>query len=208
MLTVNIKKGKINMSAQEKSSGQPQDSASQEQNQDVVKYETYQKVLGEKKKRDEEVRTLREQVEQFNAQKKQLEEAALKEKEDFKRLFETRDQDLKQTKDELDSLRQSINDSKKMRGFLSALKSPLEESYWGLVDLDKIPLDPTNGKPDEATVVKYAEEFQKSHWRLFDNMTNKMPNSGPNNDATIGLSYEEWKRLPPSEQRKRLKEVK
>lgn len=195
------------MSESIQASGQPQDPADQELDpkKNTVAYETHQKLLGEKKKRDEELRQAREALSKFESEKKALEEQSLKEKEDYKRLFEARDNEAKQEREKRLAIESQINDSKKMRSFLQAA-GPVEEEFWDLIDLDKIALDPTTGKPDDNIVKGYADEFKKKYWKIFDTSTGRMPNDGPARGQS-GLSYEQWLKLPLGEQKKRIKDV-
>jgi hypothetical protein len=196
------------MSDQSQTSGQPLNPVDSEQKQDVVKYDTYQKVLNEKKKRDEELRKANEQISAFEQERKNIQEQSLREKEDFKKLFESRDGELKQTQTQLSQLQESINNSKKMSSFLGLLGESLEQPYWNLVDLDKIAIDPTTGKPDEQVSKQYAEEFRKTHWKLFDVAGGaRMPNHVAGPVKSQGLTKEQWLKLPYNEQKKRMNDI-
>ena len=175
-------------------------------NKDHVAYSTYSKLLGEKKRRDQEVADLRAKVENFETREKQQEEVVLKEKEQFKELFQLKEKELKQREDELQRLRGNIADSKKMRSFLNAVGN-LEEEYWNLVDLDKIPLTP-EGTPDDTALKAYAENFKERYWKVFtDPNQPKVPYNAPQGGKST-LTYEEWKRLPTAKEKAaRLSEV-
>lgn len=198
------------MSDQEQASGQTQSPADSEKNQDSenpVPYSTYKKAVTEKRNRDAELKEAREQLAKFEQEKKELEEKSLREKEDYKKLFEARETELKSEREKRLEIEAHITNSKKLRGFLSTLGSPLEEQYMDLIDLNKIALD-QEGKPDEVVVKQYADEFKKKYWRVFDTTTQKIPNDSGNGSQRIGLTYEQWLKLPRAEQTKRMNEVK
>jgi len=172
----------------------------------TVKFETHKKLLDEKKKRDEDLRIANEKLARFEQEKKQLEERQLQEKEDFKKLYESRDNELKSEREKRIAVETQINDSKKLNAILKNLETPLEQKYWGLIDLDKIPLDPTTGKPDEMVTKQYAEEFKATYWEALNPATGRIPN-GAGNGGKVGLSYEQWQKLPYAEKKKRQNEV-
>lgn len=181
-------------------SGQPANQETINDKKDMVAYESYQKLLYEKNKlRDEHQKLLNE--------KKVIDEKNLKEKEDYKALFETRDSELKRIKEEHDSLKESLDNSKKISALNSHLKISLEPKYFSLIDFEKITIDPTTNRPDPDSVKKYADDFRKEHTIFFTVPSQKMPHDGTPQNNGQGLAYEEWLKLSPKDQRKRSKEV-
>ena len=173
---------------------------------DSVKYDTYKRVLNEKKARDAELREAKAVIEKYEAEKRSFEESTLREKEDWRKLFEQRESELKTTKLELDSIKTRVVDSKKLNSFLNAIEKPIEQKYWSLVELDRIVVDPNSGEIDSSTLKKYAEEFKKEYWKVIDSSTPKMPNENHNNKPN-GITYDYWLTLKPNEQKKRLKDI-
>lgn len=195
------------MSDQNKASGQTPNPADDEQeNQEkknVVSYETHRQLLGEKKKRDEELRQAREALARYEAEKRELEEKALREKEDYKKLFESREKELQDEKMKRAEIEAQIIEAQKRKALNLAIGTAIPEKFWGLVDLDKIAIDPTTGRPDELTTKAYADEFTKVYGEVIaPSRLPRMPNDGPNREKT-GLSYEQWKKLPYAEKKKR-----
>lgn len=171
-----------------------------------VSYESHQKLLNEKKKRDEDLRLAREELKKFQDERKIMEETALREKEDYKKLFESREAELKAEREARQGIENQILDSKKMRSFLQNVGTPIPEKFWGLIDLDRIAVDPATGTIDDVIVKNYADEFKKNYFEITMNRGPKIPDNGPINDKN-SLTYEQWLKLPPSEQRKRIKDV-
>lgn len=190
------------------SGGQTQEPAVQDK-QEIEKdvpYSTYKKAVNEKRNRDAELKSALEQIEKYKSERRALEEQTLKEKEDYKKLFEARDLELKAEIEKKNQLETYINSTKKLNSFLKTLNTPIKEQYLGLIDLDRIALD-ESGKPDELTTKQLADEFKKTYPELFFQGGSKIPNESANGSHKAGLSYEQWLKLPPSEQKKRMKEV-
>jgi len=192
-------------------SGTPQNASgnpeSITENKDSVAYETYRKVLGEKKKRDEELAAAKQRLEELERLQKEQEETKLKEKEDFKTLLQLREQELNESKQKLQTLETDINDGKKLNAFLKAINGTVDNHYLSLVDLDKIVIDPNTNMPDENSVMAFAKEFEQTYSKIIDRPSGQKL---PNNAASFGngsLTVEEWTKLPLKEKKARLSEV-
>lgn len=198
------------------SSGSNQDaSGDQDKNQttndsgskDSVKYETYQKVLAEKKKRDQDLADAHKRLSALEEEKKQREEASLKEKEDFKKLAELREQELKAEREKRQGLEKNVQEGKKLRAFLDSVQGKVEKQYWALIDLDAIVVNPDTGMPDEESVKKAAKDFEASYPAVIQR---KNAGTLPGDAAKGGsakLTYEEWLKLPVDQKKARLSEV-
>jgi hypothetical protein len=177
-----------------------QNPASGAPNPQSVSYESYSKLLDEKKKRDEELRALRQRD-------KEREEADLRQKEDWKKLLEQREIELKDERDKRNVLESRVQTSIKLRAFLGAVPGNVEEQYWPLIDTDQIVLHPETGMPDPATVAKVVKEFEQRYPLVIQ----KNPNGSLPGDAPRGaqgqLSYEAWLKLPLKDKKARLKEM-
>lgn len=195
------------MSEDQLSSGQPQEPVAQEpQEEKDVPYSTYKKAVSEKRNRDAELKQVREELARYQQEKKALEDQALKEKDDYKKLFEARELELKAEREKKSELESYINSTKKLNSFMKYLGAPIKEQYLGLVDLDRIALD-ESGRPDELTTKQLVDDFKKTYPELFLSSAGRIPNDSANGSHKAGLSYEQWLKLPPSEQKKRMKEV-
>lgn len=167
---------------------------------DTVAYETHQKLLAEKKKRDAELADAQAKLKAF-------EEQQLKEKEDYKALLALRDKEVIEVKGKLSNLEETLNNSVKLDSVLKKLSGNVGQQYYGLFDLSKIPIDPTTNMPDQLAVEKYAKEFEQTYGQIIQRKTSdQMPN-----DAAKGtnakITYDEWLKLPLKDQKARLKDV-
>jgi hypothetical protein len=166
-----------------------------------VSYETYSRVLDEKK-------ALKKKVDEFEKGKRDAEEAKLAEQGNFKKLLEQREDELKSLKTENDGLKSTITGSRKMNAFLNAVTGEIPKQYLGLIDLEQIALDPQTGKPDEASVKKAARDFEKSYPDVVKRKDpNRLPDDAPKGGAGQLLSYDAWLKLPDSEKASRMKDV-
>ena len=137
--------------------------SSVESKQDVVAYDTHRKLLSEKKKVQEEFKSVKEQLAALQAEKQEREEQELKAKEDWKQLVDIKDQELNNIKSELQSQRERELGARKLDAVLRSVGGDIDRKYWGLVELDKIAVNPDSGQIDEMSVTKYVEEFRSTY---------------------------------------------
>ena len=160
--------------------GEGQQGTAPSTQKDVVQYQTYQKVLGEKKKMQEQLGSVQKQLDELLAAQKQAEEQKLAENQEFKKLLDLRTQELEKTSNELNSMRAQHANAQKLDAFLGALGGRVDRKYWGLIDLDQVVLDPESGQVDEMSVTKLVESFRAEHGRLIDTPNSKkLPNEFP-----------------------------
>jgi hypothetical protein len=163
-------------------------------------YETYQKVLDEAKKAKEALR-------EYQRKEKEAEDAKLKQQGEYQKILEQREAELKQEREEKQTLKDSIQNGKKLNAILGKLTGELPSQYWSLVDLEKIAVNPETGAPDEASVLNAAKEFEKQFPHVVvRKTTSKLPNDDARG-ASGKLTYKDWLALPLKEQRERMKDV-
>ena len=168
--------------------------------EDTVSYESYHKLLGEKKKRDAELA-------EYRKKEKDAEELKLKQSEEWKKLLELREQELQKERDEKTALKTTLEAGSKLQAFLKCIDGQVDQQYWGLVDLDNIVLNPETGLPDETSVKNAALDFQNKFALVIKKQNGiSMPNQSPKGDS-VNLSYDEWLKLPVKEKREKLKFV-
>lgn len=143
----------------------------QSQQNDKVAYETYKRVLSEAKK-------LKEQVKQFEEQQSKSQEAALKEQQQWKALYEQREKEAKSLKEELAREKEAANNGIKLSVFERVLGGKIKhEDYYTHVPWNQMVINPENGKVDEESVKLAVSEFTKKHSHLVEYSTGKMPNA-------------------------------
>jgi len=156
-------------------SGDTQDQA----NKDFVKYETYQRIVSEKKKRDEQLGEMSKRVQELESQQKQREEQELRAKEDYKKLLDLREKELSETKSKLNEFSVMQKLEKKAQAFVNAVGGLKKQEYMNLVDFDQIILT-EEGTIDQMSLEKYKDEWvQKFPETLVDKKTPSVPVTSP-----------------------------
>lgn len=155
--------------------GDTQDQA----NKDFVKYETYQRIVSEKKKRDEQLGEMSKRVQELEGQQKQRHEQELREKEDYKKLLDLRDKELLDTRSKLNEFSVMQKLEKKAQAFVNAVGGLKKQEYMNLVDFDQIILT-DEGTIDQMSLEKYKDEWvQKFPETLVDKKTPNVPVTSP-----------------------------
>lgn len=153
---------------------------------DVVKYETYSKVLSEAKK-------LKEKVKEYESVLQQSHEQKLKEQNEWKQLAEQYKNKLDETSRVLQEQEQSIINGLKYQEFEKHLGGRLKnKDYATFVDFEKIVLNPETKQVDPDSVKAVAAEFVKQHPSLveFPNQ-GKLPNKAAGGYVTTSKSVNE-----------------
>ncbi len=150
----------------------------------------------------------RKRIEQLEAEKRESEERALKEKEDYKTLYEKTKAENEQLTGKLGSAEQQRLDAKKASELKSELaklgvKPQYAEKAVKLANLDSVKIDKDSGVIYGAEVV--AKSLSEDWPDLFGSgSSEKVTQNAPATPTPTGaLSLEEWQKLPYDERRKR-----
>jgi hypothetical protein len=141
---------------------------------DLVKWETYNRVLSEAKK-------LKNKVKEYELVLEQTKEQKLKDQNEWKALAEQYKSKLDETTSTLQHQEQSIINGLKYQEFEKHLGGRLKKrDYASFVDFEKIVLNPETKSVDPDSAKLVASEFLKQYSELVD-----LPSSGrlPNNAA-------------------------
>lgn len=184
---------------------QPEVGGNQE---DQVSYDTHRRLLGEKKRVQEERDQLRKRLDDIEAQRREQEAKELEKQGEFKKLLELREKELSDHKAMLAKIEEDRKLAKKVVALRSAIGMPVKDEYLlAFAETEKI-LTTEDGSIDPLSVSKVAEEFKKAHPSLLgSNKPNNpgLPQNAPNGSGSI--SYESWLTLPYKEKAARLKDV-
>jgi hypothetical protein len=155
------------MSESQVASGSNSEGSAEGMEQDVpskdsVAYDTYRKVLAEKKKRDLEVKDLADRLSQYETTFKQREEEELRRKGELEKILTMRDQELNQTKSKLSELIEMQTNTVKLTTFLDSLGAKVPKKYWDMLPLNQIQLD-ESGEVDKGSVQKAIEYFKREY---------------------------------------------
>lgn len=179
------------------------DGESSSTSKDTVAYDTYRKVLAEKKKRDEDFRAAQEELSALKRAEKERTEAELKAKEDFKKLVELREKELNEVKSKYDGLNSSIQESVKFSAFLENLPGQLDKKFWKMVDTSEVIIDPESGEPDPTSIKKATEKFVAQYGELVQTPGKaKLPNQAAT--TATAINDEVWKSMSPKDKKENL----
>lgn len=153
-------------------------------NQDTVKYETYKKVLSEKKRRDEQVKALEDQLAEIKAADDAKKEGELADQNKWKEIADLRTEELGKLKGELNTLTTQQQQALKLDAFLGSLDAKLPKAYWRLVDLNSVKINPDTNEVDDMSVSSAVELFRKSYPEvLLAKATATLPTNAPSGTA-------------------------
>lgn len=187
----------------------PQSGSATTEKKDHVSYDTFQRLLSQRKSDQEELARIKAEHQSLLASKKSEEEAKLSQSGEYKKLLEIREQRIKEIEDEKQEWVKKYQDSeermhsiKKYAAFNSKLPAPLAHAdYYSLVDFNQIAIDPETGAVDESSVEKLVSNFVKVHGtRCLRTGNTKMPNEASTGSAKI--DYQDWLKMPWKEQKK------
>jgi len=127
----------------------------------AVSYESHKRLLSEKKRRDEEVRAQAKRIQELEAADKARIENEARQKEDWKKMLDMREQELADTQERYQALESQVHLVVKKAAFKKALGGTFKDNYERLIDYSSIPIDPTTNSVDELALNKYVEQFKK-----------------------------------------------
>lgn len=175
---------------------------------DSVAFETYDRLLGEKKKMQDALKAEREKNKQYEDNLKSQSEKELAEKEEWKKLLAIREKELEEANSKLTTHEKQTINARKIDSVLKTMDGEVSDKYWIHFDLDSIAIDPETNKVDEMTVAAEVERFRKEHPMLVRSRSRQksgLPNEAPGKSSR--LTHDQWRKLPAKEMRERLKDV-
>lgn len=151
--------------------------AAPQEAKDVVDYASHRKLLDEKKKEQQ-------RASELEARLKAIEDEKLKEQAKYKELFDARDSELNQLKEQIKLADKEKLSNAKMEAFISAVGGLKDPSYKKMVDLDKIDLE------DAKSLEAYALQFKSSFPDLLavKQAPQQLPNKGAEGVKDVNLS--------------------
>lgn len=193
------------MTDQNVSSGEAnQEPVANEGKNDVVAYESYQKVLNEKKNVQAKMSEIEKQYNEMLAAQKAQEEAKLNEQGEYQKLVELKDQKIKELESKMNEafqeksmVKKDLEDTWKLQAFYQKLNGNVKRNeYLSFVDLDSIVIDPETRQVDETSVENVVSKFMENHGDL---VQVRKPASLPS-DAPKGRAPKSFNDMSKSEQ--------
>lgn len=172
-----------------------------------VAYESFQKVLNEKKSVAERLKATESKLAEYEKRTQEAEENKLRKKGEFEKLLTEKESQLKREREEREALERAMTDGLKMQEVLNAIGGKLKHnSYMTHVDIDQVLFDPETRKVDPESVKKVADDFLKTHSHLVSFPTEKLPQTAA--QGADPIDYEQWLKLPAKEMIKKMPLVK
>lgn len=131
-----------------------QSSSSQVDNNqnDSVKYDTYRKVLGEKKKYQSELEAMRKELDEIREREAAEQERELKEQNKWQEIAERKEQEAKELAAKIQTFQEREVDSRKLEAVLKGVGEEIPSKFWGLIKLDSVGYDAEAGEFDESSL--------------------------------------------------------
>ena len=168
-----------------------------DQEKQTVAYESYQKVLGEKKAFQAKFNELQEQFNSVMDTQKQAEANRLSEEGDYKKLLELREKEIQDFKAKVDTLSQERDgaikenrDTWKLQAFYQELPGKIKKTeYLNFIDLDSIVFDPETREIDPASLKSTVSSFMENYSDLVDTKQFKsLPSDAPREPKAKSLN--------------------
>lgn len=161
------------------SGGTPDVAGGDEKKKDTVAYDTYRKVLSEKKREQERAREMEEELQQFRKQKADADEADQIKRGEYEKVIAGLKQDKESLQGKLADRDKFIIDGAKEAAFESRLPGRLAQpEFRKFIPKDDILIDPTTGQIDETSLDNSVTSFMDKYSRLLDlpNNDKRLPN--------------------------------
>lgn len=168
---------------------------------DKVAYESYKKLLTEKK-------TIQLKLDKLQKETDERVKTELESQQKYKELYEAGKSESEDLKKKLQAHDERWQDALKLNAFNSALGDTrkIESKFYGFIDTTKILIDPETNKADPVSVQKEVDRVTKEYPEIIKStVKGDLPNQSPTGGK--GLTYAEWKNLPVKEMKARRKEV-
>lgn len=173
-------------------------------NEKRVSYETYQKVLGEKK-------AAAARLKEFEEKQRLADEERLRKDGDWKGLIDAREAEitnlrksLEETSSRFEKLNSRVTNGEKLSSVLSQLGADVPSKYFGLIDIDDVSINPETGEIDALTAKKVAERFKQEYPEVLKKSVHSgMMGAGHGNGVSGGntIKHSDWVKLPYDKQK-------
>lgn len=155
---------------------------------DVVKYETHQKLLGQHKKTREQLGSLEAELSKYRQAEAEREQAKLADEGNFKEALKLKDEKLSEYQQKLNAAAEREANTWKLQSFYSKLPGKIKHNdYLAHAQIDKILYDSESMTCDNESVEAVVNDFMAKHAHLVEASNKaKLPNESPNNTIKIG----------------------
>jgi chromosome segregation ATPase len=180
-----------------------------DENQDKVSYETYKKVVSQRKSDkakmaefETKVNELTEKLSYYEAEKAKIDETKNLEANNWKAVLEAREKKINELSEKVktyteenEGYKSELNNMVKLSSFSNMLGGKLKkQDYYKFVDVEKIAIDPETKRIDSDSLKSYVDEFKNQYKELIDfGDKKKLPNEAATNNNKFNLASIEKK---------------
>jgi hypothetical protein len=174
-------------------------------------YESYRRVLSEKKAEAAKRRELEQRLAEIEAEKESQREADLREQGKFKDLLSKKETEYLTLQKELNSYKKTIDNSFKFNAIKKTLGAEIDYKWADFLEVkgiyDQVELD-ENRRPDELSVTNVCDYIRKEFPEMItaNRSRGNLPNDPPRGSKGK-LTLEEWRKLPFKDRKERMNEV-
>jgi len=187
--------------------GDPTGGAVSGESEIIKEDKAFLKLKEEKRIIAEKYNETQSRLEKLEREAKEKQDEALKQQGEYKKLWEDGEKARASLEEELNLKKKRELALRKIDVVMKEFGVPLAKpEYWDFVGLDRISLDETTGDVDMNIVKQVANDFVLKYPELLSKKPGKAPNEAPGTSKP--LSHEDWKKLPLSEKRLRMKDIK
>lgn len=174
--------------------------------EDKVAYNTYKKLLNEKKQQQQKLEELLSWRKEIELQKEEEEEKKLKEQQKWQEIADKKEKELKKLQEQMSFEKKKQQNKVKEEAFKESLGANLKKAYMLHVDLDSIDLA-EDGQIDEYTLENVVDKFKEEFPELLPKKEEEkkeerqvmLPNKRPKGVKPQNFSLQELKGLSTKE---------
>lgn len=154
---------------------------------DVVKYETHQKLLGQHKKAQEKLNSYEAELAKYRQAEAEMEQNKLAEEGKYKEILKLKEEKLTEYQEKLNVANEREATTFKLQSFYNKLPGQIKHNdYLAHVKLDKIIYDSESMQCDQDSVEAVVNEFMEKHSDLVMlNNKAKLPSESPNTTTNL-----------------------
>lgn len=173
--------------------------------EDKVGYDTYKRVLDQKKSVDAKNKSMLDELTALKAEKASAEEAKLIEDGEIQKLLDVEKKRTEELQSSIDSnVKKEIYRSKE-EALKKELGSLRKDEYLKFANVESIVME-DDGSINLDSVKEVASQFKDSYSDLMQSSSSGLPNSAPKSGSK-GLTRAKWLTLPANEMASRMNEI-
>ena len=167
-----------------------------------VAYESYKKVLNEKKAAKAKATQLENELKSLRDEREKKEKEDLEKQGSYKELLEKERLKTSELESKLTDITGTLTVAQKRAAILKHIPGKVGEKYQFLIATDKVVVDDETGEVDEETAKLAASDFIKEHAELVKKSNPGLPPGDAAGGGTKKLTVSQWKALSDSKKMK------